>query len=94
MKKRTLKQHSKTYTLIMAAAVILALVSCALTEAGKPHFTLWIAIALVVVGLIYASVFLKCPHCGRALSGNRKIPDNCPHCGEPLDALSGEDAAQ
>lgn len=44
--------------------------------------------SLVIGGIVYASLYCVCPHCGRSLlHGIRlpdRIPDYCPHCGKAI----------
>lgn len=44
---------------------------------------LWIGFALLVVGIIWGLVFIRCPHCGRGLFP-RSVTPYCPYCGEQV----------
>ena len=47
-----------------------------------------IGLAAFAVGWIIGLVYLKCPHCSRALYHDirlpGRVPKHCPHCGEEL----------
>jgi len=48
----------------------------------------WIAIcgiAIMILSLILAQIFVRCPNCGRSLLIQGKKPDFCPGCGVPLE---------
>ena len=49
-----------------------------------------VAIAFFVLGVAYRLIMVKCPHCGSALTGSKKIPANCPACGSDLSKLPHE----
>lgn len=90
MKKLTVRQHAGIQNGCNLAAVIMALISF-LSE-PKPHFTLWLAIGFVIVGVIWRIIFIKCPHCGDGLTASRRIPKICPNCGKSLDEHPVEEA--
>lgn len=83
MKKLTVRQHAAIQTVCNGLAIVLALIS--FVSEPKPHFTLWLAIAAVVAGVIWRAVFIKCPHCGDGLTSSRRVPKTCPNCGKSLD---------
>ena len=48
----------------------------------------WVMAALgflvMASGVIYASKYYKCPHCGNKLYPRMKVPNYCPNCGKEL----------
>ncbi len=74
MKKFRFK-YQWSYILLWVCLVLGVVVAC---FAG-----LW-GIPVVVVGIIQAAVFYRCPHCGRSLLNYRGVPNCCPHCGQEL----------
>ena len=86
MKKLTVKQLAQIQTVFYILAAVFAVVSY-LTEAkGEPRPLLWVAGIFVIISFVWRLVFVKCPGCGDALTGSKKIPDICPCCGFDLTA--------
>jgi len=90
MNKLSLRQHWYIYTVILAICIGLTILSVALGEPGNPHFTFWLAIALIVVSTFYRATFIKCPDCGDGLYKGWKLPDRCPNCGKYLHSVSAQ----
>ena len=48
----------------------------------------WVVAALgfliMSAGVVYASKYYKCPHCGNRLYPRIKVPNYCPNCGKDL----------
>ena len=49
----------------------------------------WVPYALgfliMMASVLYASRYLKCPHCGTKFDPRRKVPNFCPNCGKELN---------
>ena len=49
----------------------------------------WVIAALgfliMSTGVVYASKYYKCPHCGNRLYPRMKVPNYCPNCGKELN---------
>ena len=43
-----------------------------------------IGIILMIIGILWWILFLKCPNCGKHLSPRAGFPKYCPRCGENL----------
>ena len=39
---------------------------------------------VISAGVVYASKYYKCPHCGNKLYPRMKVPNYCPNCGKGL----------
>ena len=39
----------------------------------------------MIIGMIQALLFYKCPHCGQRFNLRGKLPAYCPHCGAKLE---------
>lgn len=89
MKKLTIRQHIRIHTGLLIAAFILALISYIFSQAEpgsmRLPFTMWVALAAIVLSIIWRLIFIRCPHCGDKLLGSRVIPKFCPNCGKELD---------
>ena len=93
MKKLTVTQHAHIQTAFYVLGGILALASCGFRKEDYTiPFTLWIALALVVAGVVWRVIFIKCPHCGDGLYGSRIIPKHCPNCGKSLSINPTEES--
>lgn len=48
---------------------------------------LWVILGLLMIlyGVLYHLLMVRCPHCGRSLAGYRPLPRECPYCHEPLE---------
>ena len=49
------------------------------------RWCLWTGLAVCIAGLIYRTVMVRCPLCGKSIDGFQSLPTHCPHCGETLD---------
>ena len=85
MKKRTVKQHSMISEAIALVAVVILLLGWLLGESVNPYIFYWLAIAAMVISIIYRAIYVRCPHCGDRWVGVRITPDFCPKCGRYID---------
>ena len=79
--KNKLKLHLAISLLIMAAGVVLLLISLLDRDL---KYLVWIAAALVLGSVVYKVITMKCPHCGAFLPVKYKLPANCAQCGKSL----------
>lgn len=89
MKKLTIRQHLRIHSGLLIAAFVLALISYIIAQ-GEPAsmrlpVTMWLALACVIVSIVWRMLFIQCPHCGDKLLGSRVIPKFCPNCGKELN---------
>ena len=81
--KNNLKLHLWISHLIMIAGFVLAVAGMILRQEGEGiHYFVWIAVALVIVSVLYKAMMLKCPHCGAFLPAKYKLPEQCPACNQ------------
>lgn len=85
MKKLPLKFHVIIFRGFYVVAALLAIYAYLNRIGTKPHFTIWIALALLIGGVAWRAIFVQCPHCGDGLTQSRKLPKECPKCGKPLN---------
>ena len=86
MKKLTFKQHTIVCWGLLIAAVVFALIAQAKGPAANVF--LWLSIAAVAIFVVYRLVFVRCPHCGTAITGNGK---HCQRCGAYMFADPSEE---
>lgn len=90
MKKRTVKQLARIQMVFNVLAAGFVFASLITETAGNPRPLLWLAVAFVVISIVWRFVFVKCPNCGDSLSNSKAIPDTCPNCGFDLTTFPTE----
>lgn len=74
------KISSKLFIFGMILTVVVGVVGSLV----KVSWTPMVMVAIIVVDLIQASIYLKCPKCGGSLN-TRPRSNYCPHCGTEID---------
>lgn len=90
MKKLTVKQQSRIQVVFYILAAVFAIASYLNEVKGGPRPLLWVAGIFIVISFVWRIIFVKCPNCGDALAGSKKIPDICPVCGFDLTTIPQE----
>ena len=95
MKKLTPKQNQLVANIIMGigaafAAVDILFFDLLAGENNNQPVLIILAFVFFVLGFAYRLKFVKCPHCGDGLTGQKKVPDVCPACGKSLDYTKEE----
>ena len=84
----TAKQNNTFANGVMIAGVVLNTIEIINNPTGFNWPMTITSIALVVIGGVYQMLFVRCPHCGDKLKGQKnKLPDRCPECNGYLDQL-------
>ena len=88
MKKRSPVKNMKISWIIMGIGALLTLIGGYITRAD-PQFKISVLAIIggivVVFGIVYYLVTVKCPHCGHALAGYKPFPEECPKCHKSLE---------
>ena len=64
---------------------LIGLLIGAFGAAGNVMWPMLPATAAVLIGVLQAYLFYRCPHCEKSLMGVRgDVPKHCPNCGEKL----------
>lgn len=84
MKKLAVTQHAKIASAFTLGGTGFALIGALLPRDDGIHWTIWLALGLMAIGIVYRCIFVKCPHCGDGLFGSRIFPKHCPNCGKNL----------
>ena len=72
--KKSIPERNILYSwIIMGVGALIAVV-------GRTNLWVWIGLAVIVVGIIYHLVTVRCPYCGFMLAGYRPVPKVCPQC--------------
>jgi len=85
MKNLTVKQHANVSGNLTLAGLAIAAIGAYFSNPLEPHFILWVGIAILVAGMLYRLLFVRCPHCGDRFIGLRTFPEFCPQCGKKMD---------
>lgn len=86
--KYTAKQNNTFANGIMIAGVVINTIDFLQNPTVFISPVTIIAITLVVIGAVYQALFVRCPHCGDKLKGQKsKLPDRCPACNGKLYEL-------
>ena len=64
MKKLTVSQHAKISTVFVLVGTGFALIGALQPRDDGIHWTIWLALGLMLAGMIYRCIFIKCPYCG------------------------------
>lgn len=92
--KNKLKIHLWVSHLFMLAGLVLAVAGMILRQEGEGiHYFVWIAVALVIVSVLYKAMMLKCPHCGAFLPAKYKLPETCPACSKSVMEVTADEEA-
>lgn len=84
MKRPTVKQLAFIHKAFYVLAAFFAIASYLREVKGGPRPLLWLALAFVIISIVWRIIFVKCPGCGDSLSSTKTIPDICPCCGYDL----------
>ena len=87
MKKLTLQQHFRFSKAIILTGYIIAFIGAIITIPLNLR-TAWIpfiGFCWVMVGLIWQSRFVGCPHCASKLRAAPHLPKYCPKCGKEIE---------
>jgi len=74
------KKNSVISWIIIGIGALLAVIGAMITREYKVNLLLIIGGLIVVVGIVYHLVLVRCPCCGHLLAGYRPLPDECPKC--------------
>lgn len=84
LQELSLHTHFMIRTIMAVIGVIIVLID---RSAHHDDFStaMLIGLTLIVIGIIWHILFVRCPHCGSHLSLKRALPKYCPWCGKRID---------
>lgn len=82
LKELPLTTHFKIHLVLLISGLFIGLVSSQFTKDGNAGMV--IGFVLMLAGLLWRPVFLRCPHCGGGMPPRGGLPNFCPHCGKKL----------
>ncbi len=82
MIKKNPKKNLITSWIIIGAGTILVLIGAMITEAReyKVAFPVWAGLFVIIAGVAFHLLTVRCPYCGHSLAGYRPTPEVCPEC--------------
>ena len=80
MKNGSPKKNSFTSWIILGIGALLAVIGAMTAQDYRINLLLITGGIIVVVGIVYHLVMVRCPYCGHSLAGYRPLPDQCPEC--------------
>ena len=80
MKNNSPQKHAAISCLILVTGILLAVIGAMTTKEYKINLCLLIGAIVVIGGIVYHLIMMKCPYCGCSLVGYRPIPKECPKC--------------
>ena len=75
---------------LCAAGSILMMAGSQGSDASILHPVVIIGIILLICGLVYRILYVKCPHCGDGLYQSHTGLKTCPDCGKDLNCPPNE----
>ena len=80
MKNNSPKNNSIISWIILGTGALFAVIGAMTTQEYKVNLLLIIGGLIVVAGIVYHLLLVRCPYCGHSLAGYRPLPDECPKC--------------
>lgn len=80
MKKHNPKNHLIISWRVLGIGALLAIIGAMTTQEYKINLCLMIGFLVIVGGIVYHLVMVRCPYCGHSLAGYRPLPNECPEC--------------
>ncbi len=77
--------HVRIHTILFWLGVAIVVAASIFSEPLRPHWLMWIGLAVFLSSFVYRLLKVRCPHCGSSLLSCRVIPKHCPDCGKELE---------
>ena len=84
LRELSLQTHFSIRTVIIVLGVIITLIAQA---SGRKDVNAGMIVGLILIisGMVWHVLFVRCPHCGSILRLRGGIPKHCPNCGKYID---------
>ena len=83
LKTLPLATHLKIFMILTFSGCFIGLVSSQFSS-GDLNVGMALGLILLIAGILWHILFMKCPHCGRHLNPRTGLSNFCPDCGEKL----------
>ena len=80
MKNGSPKKNSIISWIILGIGALLVVIGAMTAQEYRINLLVITGGAIVVVGIVYHLVKVRCPYCSHSLAGYRPLPDQCPEC--------------
>ena len=80
MRNNRPQKYAVISCLILVTGILLAGIGAMTTKEYRINLCLLIGAMVVIGGIVYHLIMVKCPYCGCSLVGYRPIPKECPKC--------------
>ena len=80
MKNNNPKNNSIISWIILGTGALFAVIGAMTTQEYKVNLLLIIGGLIVVAGIVYHLLLVRCPYCGHSLAGYRSLLDECTKC--------------
>lgn len=85
-KNRMPKKNSIISWIIIGLGAISALLGALIVHDYGINLLLCMGGLIVIIGIVYHLIMVRCPYCGHSLAGYRPLPDTCPKCHRDFNA--------
>ena len=79
-----IRTHFHIRTGLISIGLVIALIARPAARDGR-NALMWVGLILMLSGMIWHILFIRCPHCGSAFRLRGGIPRYCPECGKYID---------
>ena len=79
------KTNSIISWIILGMGAMLAVIGAMTAHEYRVNLCLTIGVLVIVVGIAYHLIMVRCPYCGQLLAGYQPIPKECPKCHKSLE---------
>ena len=83
LKALSLATHLKISTILMASGCLIGWISTEFST-GELNIGMALGLILLIGGILWHILLVRCPHCGRHMNPRAGIPNFCPECGKKL----------
>ena len=91
MKRNSPKRNAAVSWMLLGIGAALALTGAMTGEEGNISLLLILGGLVMICGIVYHLVAVRCPHCGHSLAGYRPLPEECPKCHTPFHDHPGKE---
>ena len=80
VKQRNPEKNLIISWLVIGIGTMFALIGAMTMREYKVNLCLVIGFLVIVAGIVYHLLTVRCPYCGHSLAGYRPLPNECPEC--------------
>ena len=81
-----IRTHFNIRTGLMIVGLITALIARSFSRFDM-NTGMWVGLILMISGIVWHILFIRCPHCGSPFHLRGGIPKHCPECGKYIDSF-------